>query len=941
MTEPPALPPEQWAATSRLLDEALALDAGARATWLAALGEREPALAPLIARLLAAHELPSRIDPLSAGVPARLLAQALGGPGAALEPGAMVGPYRLVRALGAGGMATVWLAEQTASVLRQVALKIPHASLETKGAAAERFARERDLLATLEHEHIARLYDAGITAEGVPFLAMELIDGVPITEYCDRHRLDLAARVALFRQVLEAVGLAHTRLVIHRDLKPSNILVTSAGQVKLLDFGIANLLSDPAAPIPTAASEALTPDTASPEQLAGRALGTASDVYSLGVLLFELLTGHKPYALARGSSSLHAALMATPVGRPSEAEITETGAAARGMRPHRLRRALRGELDAIVGKSLAREPAARYPNVEALTAELERFARREPVEAVDGGIGYRLRCFAVRRRWSIGVSAALLAVVLIGAGATLWQARAATEEAHRAEAIESFLLSLFRGNTPSATEGHELTARELLARGSARIGSDLRLQPLAQAELHSELGDIYGEMGDDMEALKQLDLALAGFAALGRSDSHDGLEALFRHGTALLDQAQWDRARADLEQVLERGLKAFGPRHRWAVGAREKLAFIELENDRNDAALAIARAALAQPVGEDAANDALRRLRARVIVGEAETNLGDFSAARATLTQAVAEAEGPAGYGIVDRLVYRLLLARVMHYAGDEVAAEQASAGIVADEERVLGRGHPLMYPARELRSQALAGVGRYTEAVDVQRENLARALGEAKPNAQRIAGERWLLAQHLARGARYVEAEPLVREALGFFASAPAAPTAIAARVRRTLGEVLIGLGRLADGTHEIEQAVAEGRRVGGFGATPDWAGMIDSLAAARRLAADFRGALDLLVESCTIFDRRLGPNAPIARRCAAERAWLGALLAPGDSAARRAFDQAAGAYAAVLPPGHVARAELGLIAGELAGGPPGAELLAARATLGADAYTRIVFLH
>ncbi len=514
MSNTTPFPPERWAEVSALLDEALALAESERVAWFIQQSAKDPALGEILHRLLTAHASATRPDVLSPGLPRQLLAEALGGPGASLEPGALVGPYRLVRPIGAGGMATVWLAEQTAAVIRQVALKIPHSGLETQGAVASRFQRERDLLAGLEHEHIARLYDAGVTPEGVSFLAMEFIDGRPITDYCDAQRLSSAARLALFGQVLGAVGLAHTRLVIHRDLKPSNILVTATGQVKLLDFGIANLLSDQPSPASGRGSDALTPDTASPEQLEGGTLSTASDVYSLGVILYELLTGHKPYVLDRTGASLHSALMATQIGAPSATPTDASAAAARATTVSGLRRLLRGELDAIVGKSLERDHAKRYPNVESLAADLARYARREPVLAVGNSVGYQLRCFLSRHRWPLSVAAALIVVMLIGVVATLWQAQAARQEAARATAVRDFMVRVFKANDPRIASDQprgQITARELLDSGAAHIDDEFKSQPDLQIEMFALFSTLYRELGehDRYLALQDRRLALA------------------------------------------------------------------------------------------------------------------------------------------------------------------------------------------------------------------------------------------------------------------------------------------------------------------------------------------------------------------------------------------------------------------------------------------------
>ncbi|MGZ5252017.1 MAG: serine/threonine-protein kinase, partial [Caldimonas sp.] len=240
-----SIPPELWAEISRLLDEAMSLDRDARAAWLPRLDATAPDIAAHVRRLIAAHDRADGSDALEAP-PAELVAAAFACSGDAppLAPGTMLGPYRLVERIGEGGMASVWLAEQTLNVVRRVALKIPHAGLEDAAAMTARFAHERDFLAGLEHPHIARLYDAGASESGLPYLAMEWIDGVPITRFADERRLAVAPRIALFLQALQAVRHAHARLIIHRDLKPSNIIVTADGQVKLLDFGIARLLED-------------------------------------------------------------------------------------------------------------------------------------------------------------------------------------------------------------------------------------------------------------------------------------------------------------------------------------------------------------------------------------------------------------------------------------------------------------------------------------------------------------------------------------------------------------------------------------------------------------------------------------------------------------------------------------------------------------------------
>ncbi|MBL8309890.1 MAG: protein kinase [Burkholderiales bacterium] len=424
---------------SELMDRALELDGAERTRWLHELATGpHAALHPVIADLLARGvdmrtafmQRPSLSLPASAAAAPSPLAE-----------GSRVGPYVLKRELGRGGMGAVWLAARDDGVLtREVALKLP--ALLVSEALGQRFDRERDILAGLVHPHIARLYDAGVSAEGRPYLALEYVAGAAITAYADATRLDVRQRLALFQQVAAAVQYAHARLVVHRDLKPANILVSADGQVHLLDFGIAKLLDDPGeraaeTELTMLAGRALTLDFASPEQVAGEPIGTASDVYALGVVLYLLLCGSKPHRPTRDTrAALEEAILTLDAPRMSEvaAQADSPTLSARSTSARVLARTLAGDLDTIVGKCLKKSPDDRYGTVAELSADIQRYLEGQPVSARPDSFGYRASKFVLRNRGAVAAGGTIAAAILIGFAVALWQTQVARREAARADA---------------------------------------------------------------------------------------------------------------------------------------------------------------------------------------------------------------------------------------------------------------------------------------------------------------------------------------------------------------------------------------------------------------------------------------------------------------------------------------------------------------------------
>jgi eukaryotic-like serine/threonine-protein kinase len=457
-----------------------------------------------------------------------------------------VGPYRLVREIGRGGMSTVWLAERADQQLkRQVALKLPHTG-PGQDSLATRLLREREILSGLDHPHIARLFDVGITECGTPYLVMEYVEGERLLDYADQHQLDIPHRIALFRQVLSAVQHAHTKLLLHRDLKPSNILVNRAGEVKLLDFGIAKLVSNDSqaaevTELTRAAGQPLTLMYASPEQLRGEALTTACDVYALGVVLYELLCVQHPVELKSNSAArAEDAVLHQEPRAPSRRAFSDEALAARSTSAKALRRSLSGDLDAIVLRALAKAPEQRFGSVDAFGADIGRWAAGEPVKARAPSAWYYVGKFVARNRMGVGLGAAAMCGLLAAAAVALTQGIEARKEAQRAVASRDFLLRMFEDVDPDLAKGRNLTALQLLAQGKARLETGFSGQPALRAELLMAVGQAQRDLMDFTAADVTLTQAVAAFADLG--DRRNEVIALLNRCLIARDLNQADRA---------------------------------------------------------------------------------------------------------------------------------------------------------------------------------------------------------------------------------------------------------------------------------------------------------------------------------------------------------------------------------------------------------------
>ncbi len=540
----PRIDADTWAALNQLLDEALDQPADTREAWIEKLAPQFAGLKPRLRGLLSRAVQIESADALNTLPKLELdpgdLAQT---PGREDQPGDEIGPYRLLRQLGSGGMGVVWLAERTDGLInRPVALKLPHGAWKRSGLA-ERMAREREILASLAHPNIAHLYDAGITADGQPYLAIEYVEGLRIDVYCRERNLDVRSRLSLFLQVANAVAHAHGRLVVHRDLKPANILINAEGEVRLLDFGIAKLLDDGQTRetrFTEASGRALTPDYASPEQILGEPLTISTDIYSLGVVLYELLSGSRPYKLQRVSR-----------GALEDAIVQAEPAPPSGVADRASQKFLRGDLDTVVLKALKKKPAERYATVHALLDDIKRVFAGRPVQAQPDSRWYRAKRFAGRNKLGFAASSAILLAVLVGAGVAAWQARVAVAEQRRAEQVKEFIAGIFREASPYSGAGSTtLSAIDLLKQAEKKLGTEIGGQPKVRIELLTLIGESLMALGDLDAAEPVLDRAAK--EAREALDESDGMAV----GIGLL-QAQMHRfrgrakeARAELDRIL-------------------------------------------------------------------------------------------------------------------------------------------------------------------------------------------------------------------------------------------------------------------------------------------------------------------------------------------------------------------------------------------------------
>jgi serine/threonine-protein kinase len=779
---------ERWEQIDRLFAEALERPPDERTAFLRARCGNDVALYHEVVTLLesdaeAEAVLGESVTAFAAPLLPALEAELADG----FAPGERVGPYRLQREIGRGGMGAVYLAERVDGQFdRRVALKVIKRGMDTD-EILRRFRFERQILARLEHPHIARLYDAGVTDDGRPYLAMEYVDGQPLHRYCDARTLPVDERLRLFQTVCAAVQFAHQNLVIHRDLKPTNILVTEAPgsgpgqapQVKLLDFGIAKLLSDEAAgaPLTRTGVRVLTPEYAAPEQRTDSVVTTAADVYALGVVLYELLTGRRPF----GPEASPEAVPEPPSGavtnaiERSRADGTtltltpETVSAARQTSTERLRRRLRGDLDVIVLKALRPEPERRYASAEAFLEDVKRHLAGLPVQARPDTLGYRLRKFVGRHTASVTAAVVVLALVL--AFGALYTTRItqernlAQQERDKAEEVAAFLESLFDASDPFLPERLDtLRIGDLLGHGLDKVQQELGAQPLVQAQMLNTIGRVYDQMGRPQDAeplLRQALLLRQSHLSTGHADVASSLDQL---SWVLHNTGQYEEAESLSRQALATRQEIYPEGHRHVAESMRVLAFILQAQSRLEEAEPLMRESLAtyrhlyESGQEEVAPELATTLSTLGILlwdqskhAEAESLLRESLALR----RAVYGSEHPSVAIGLNNLAY--LLRDVGRHAEAETTVREA----LAINRGALGDEHPHVASNLTLLGSVLRNQDKHDEAEPVFEASIAltrQLRGDEHPSLP-VALSTY--AALLKAQEKYDEAERVQREAL------------------------------------------------------------------------------------------------------------------------------------------------------------------------------------
>jgi len=750
---------ERWKRIKELFEAALERDSADRAQFLGNTCAADASLRKEVESLLSAY---ARSDGLSLPVTSPSVQEA--------QPSRSIGPYRLIRMIGEGGMGQVWLAEQNEPLRRQVALKlIRPAALDS--AVLRRFKSEQQSLALMDHPAIPKVFDAGATASGQPYFVMEYVPGEPITTYCDHKNLTIHERLVLLIKVCGAIQDAHQKGIIHRDLKPANILVVEVGGVpvpRLIDFGLARTTG----PAATGASVftgvwgiAGTPGYISPEQVTGADIDTRTDVYALGVILYELLTGSRPFDTEswRGQpfDEVLRRLREEDPPRPStrlsnEKALSASAAQVRATEPKHLAGLLRGDLDCIAMKALEKDRSQRYGTPSELAADVLRYLHHEPVLARPATARYRLSKYVRRHRAAVGV-AALLFILLAGfAAVEAAQLRRITRERDRADRIADFMTGMFKISDPSAARGNSVTAREILDRASADIGAGLAKDPELQAQMMYVMGTVYDDLGLYSRAVSLLTRS----SAIGPSDGASALHARAALGKALYHAGQYAQAVDELRATLADDLRVYGPKSRDTTAVMEELAYaLQWQGGHYAEAESLLRRAISidRPLFGPDDPDTLHSLSDLGLILNIE---GKRSEAETLLREVLARRTRALGPQDVDTIRSVLDLGTILVYEGKYPEAESRFRQVLDWQTRVLGPNHAdTMATVNDL-AVVLRHEGRLAESATLQEGALdfyRRVLGPENPKTFLVLNN---LAETRAQMGEYANAEQMLREA-------------------------------------------------------------------------------------------------------------------------------------------------------------------------------------
>lgn len=784
----------RWRQVNAIFEQALAADADHRDAILEAACTGDSELEQAVRSLLAADRAAARFLEDAPGP-----AGAISAPDLHLPSGYRIGPYRLLRPIGQGGMSTVYLARREEGFNREVALKLIRRDMESP-EAERRLRGERKILAHLDHASIARLLDGGTTEEGLPYFVMELVEGVPIDLFCDQQQLTIAARVRLFSKILEAVHYAHQNLIVHRDLKPSNILVTGDGHPKLLDFGISKVLNARLATGDGGEATAtwarvLTPSYASPEQIRGTPVTTGSDIYSLGVLLFKLLTGSLPHRFEnRTPEEVEQTLRELTPPKPSavfgaeQAPAAEAIAAARQMSAAQLRARLRGDLDAIVTQAIRPAPRRRYGSVEQFGDDLKRHLNGFPVLASPDSLVYRAGKYL--RRHAKAVAGAALLVVTLAAlvGALARQNLQLAKERDRVRQqrdattrVLAFTERILGLADPAVAQGKPWTVAEALRRGDALIENELDEAPGVRSQLHGTVGRVFGSLGESEEAIDHLRKALDIRRRVHGAASVETAEAMSDLASAWVAAGEYARGEALALQavVLYRarevgqgpGVIAALNTYVYALCADGDFASA---NDASVEALTLARRWL------DARDPELSRAmhnRAHLLNQHGDTE-GAERLYREVLTirQTVLGEPHPAVAST------QVNLAMTLERQGKHNEAESFLQLALAQQRLLFGGRHPDLAPTLNNLAVLYQALDRWAEAEAVYRQAID-LFPDGNIQHLRFRTELAALLDKTERGAA---AEALLRQELGYWRSELEAGNSLIAWAENTLGAVL-----------------------------------------------------------------------------------------------------------------------------------------------------------